>query len=163
MGTGGSEGSGTGSVISELEFWQPMREAMAARGRKPIAIPGYPFVAEKDGWAIGMVDATAKDATAAFYEFDQKMEHNKIAPSRLLVAVFYRASQSDIETITGLRRGNRMGTQAIAGLIHLVGNSFYPPKAAKWDPLSGYSNQPDFKAEIGKEIQDVLRRITGPR
>lgn len=56
-----------------------------------------------------------------------------------------------------------MGTQAIAGLIHLVGNSFYPPKAAKWDPLSGYSNQPDFKAEIGKEIQDVLRRITGPR
>lgn len=62
MGTGGSEGSGTGSVISELEFWQPMREAMAARGRKPIAIPGYPFVAEKDGWAIGMVDATAKDA-----------------------------------------------------------------------------------------------------
>jgi len=163
MGTGGSEGSGTGSVISEIEFWQPMRNIMAAKGWKMIALPGFPFAAEKGGWAVGMVDAAAKDATAAFYEFDQKIERNKIAPSRLFVAVFYRASQSDVEAITDLSRGNRMGTQAVAGLIHLIGNSFYPPKPAKFDLLSGYSNQPDFNEEIGREVQDALRRIAGPR
>jgi len=155
--------TGTGHSISDQEFWKPMQKALAAKGWKPIInIPGFPIMAEKDRWVIGMVDAHLRDATAAFYELDRWIEGQNVAPSRLLVAVFYVTSKSEIETIKGLRRGNRMGTQAVAGVIHIQGGEFYAPKPAEWNALGGLHNEPDFKDEIGDEIQDALKKTLGP-
>lgn len=163
-GTGdGHSNTGTGGAISQQMFWIPMTRAMADRGWKIFQIPGFPIVAAKEGWAVGMIDATVKDSMAAFFEFDQRIESNKVANSRLLVSVFYRASKNDVETITGLRRGDRMGSQAVAGVIHLVGNTFNPPKPAKWNALTGYSHEPDFKEQVGKDIQEALNEISSPR
>jgi hypothetical protein len=163
-GTGnGYPNTGNGSVISEQNFWMPMRRALADKGWKILQIPGYPLAAEKRGWAVGMIDAAVKDATAAFFEFDNRIEKSNIAKSRLLVAVFFHASQDDIDTITSLAKGDRMNAQAVAGVIHLASSKFHPPKPASWGLMSGWHNKPDFDKDAGKDIQGALDIITASR
>jgi hypothetical protein len=148
--------------IPITNFWPLMNNAMAAKGWRSIPNSGFPFAAEKDGWAVGMVDAHTIDATVAFYTWDQWIERNQIAPSRMLVAIFDRGSSQDVETITGLRRGNRMTpSQAVAAVIHLADHTVYPPKPAVWSPWTGLSQEPLIKDDIRHEIQDALNSILG--
>lgn len=147
--------------ISVPNFWPLMSNAMTAKGWRLIGVSSFPFAAEKDGWAVGMIDAHIIDATVEFYAWDQWVERNHVASSRLFIAVFDRASQQDVEIITGLRKGNRMLPQAVAAVIHLAGCKFYWPREAKWDNVTGFSREPDFKKNIGNEIQDVLNSILG--
>ena len=164
-GTGPSPGtgdsSGTGSGISYQDFWEPLQRAIAGSGWDLLS-SGTNFVlaARKSDWVIGMIDAQANTASQSFDYLDRWAEDKGIARSRLLVAVFSKASKKDIEAITKLQRGTRMLPQAMGAVINLQEGKFYRPDVPgiTWHG----SKYPLFDEQVGRDIAEALQDVLKP-
>ena len=140
-----------------------MSHVLGEQGWRVSHFAGFPVMAVKRDWVIGMIDAHATDAKAAFDILKKWAQQNNVATSRLLVAVYYHTSREAVKIVTNFEDGNRMGPQAMAAVIQFVGGQFFPPKEPQWSPLTGYSKEILYDTQVDQELRESLRRVLSPR
>src|SRR5918911_840460 len=112
LGSGGSSSTGTGDSISYPEFWYPMRAAMSARGWGTIDVSSFPLAVVKPNyWLCGMIDGHARNPRSALEELFEATHPLQFPNYRLLVVVFQRVSQQEVDAILAHYLGTRMDKQ----------------------------------------------------
>ena len=161
-GSGHSSSSGTGSSISLQDFWLPLRNAIEAKGWVLLSNTDFALAAKKSDWVVGMIDGTVSDVDSSFDHLDRWAQERGVARSRLLVAVYPKASRREIDRVTKeLQRGTRMLPQAMGGVIHIQGGEFYRPDVPgiTWHG----SKYPIFDEQVGLDVKGALQEVLKPR
>jgi hypothetical protein len=161
MGTNTS--TTTGGSISYEQFWNPLRHMLAEQGWQVGDLAGFPVVAVKRDWVVGMIDAHASEPRAAFVLLNKRAQQNHVATSKLFVAVYLQTSAEVVQAVTGFKDGNRMGPQAMGAVVQLMGGQFYPPKKPEWSLLTGYSQEINYDTQVDQELREAIHRTLSPR
>jgi hypothetical protein len=109
-----------------------------------------------------MIDGTVSDVDSSFDHLDRWAQERGVARSRLLVAVYPKASRREIDRVTKeLQRGTRMLPQAMGGVIHIQGGEFYRPDVPgiTWHG----SKYPIFDEQVGLDVKGALQEVLKPR
>jgi hypothetical protein len=117
----------------------------------------------KSGWVLAMIDGHVKNAAGALAELDDYANRMNLPSYRLLVVVFKRAPQQEIQPILEKYLGDRMEKQTVGSVIHLASCEFYPPKIPGWSFWTGHLGHPSFDDSVGQDIRDALKKALGPQ
>lgn len=158
-GSGYSWGTGTGHSIPYHEFWQPMADALSARGWGAVPVSDFPVAVVKPNyWLCGMIDGHRKNVDGALGELFAATHPLNFPNYRLLVVVFQKVSKQEEERICHQYLGTRMEKQAIASVIQLESGQFFPPP---WKMTDGHS-YPMYYPDVGHDIEGALRQVRSP-